>query len=255
MHPRFACSTSRFPKAPLFPSFSPKHSSKCQLFCVTGGSGAGGIPGRFGCAASITFRRRAGATPYVPVQLDILISRGFSYHLLKHWVITRAKWPNLSLRQRSVVLDSFMGTFTTAEPCLCLVWWNFPPPAGEIPPSQGNSKPHTCCYTPAPWSMSCLRGKVLFQGIYFLKYCGIFRLWGAILGRGFGVGHSALLVSIIPSIEQWCFFHRQGGISKCCPPHLMGAEGFSSRECVQAESFRLFFFSRSGKGFYSETEN
>lgn len=140
MYPRFARSTPCFPKALLFPSFFPKHSSKCQLFCVTGGFGAGGIPGRFGCAGSITFCGMAGATPYVRVQLDILISKGFSYHLLKHWVITTAKLPNLSLRQRSVVLDSFMGTFTSAETLLCCIWWNFTPSAGETPHSQGNSK-------------------------------------------------------------------------------------------------------------------
>lgn len=56
-----------------------------------------------------------GLVPYVRLQLDILISKVFSYHLLNHWVITTAKLHNLSERQLSVLLDSFICTFTSAE--------------------------------------------------------------------------------------------------------------------------------------------
>lgn len=34
--------------------------------------------------------------PYVRLQLDIMISKVFTYHLLNHWVITTAKLHNLS---------------------------------------------------------------------------------------------------------------------------------------------------------------
>lgn len=52
--------------------------------------------------------------------------------------------------------------------------------------------------TPALWRIPCLRGKVLFKVIRSIKRGGFVRLQSAILGNGFGVGHSALLVSIIP---------------------------------------------------------
>lgn len=142
-----------------------------------------------------------GDIPYVRLQLDILISKVFSYHLLNHWVITTAKLHNLSVRQLSVLLDSFICTFTSVKLFLCFIWLNLSPFGGEISLGRGNFKIGNTYYSPpALWRITHLRGKVPIEVIYSIEHGGFLRLQCAILGNRSGAGHSAILDSIIPWI-------------------------------------------------------
>lgn len=55
-----------------------------RLFCVTGGFCAMGIKEGLGVLVTLPSAEWMGGIPYVRLQLDILISKVFSYHLLNH---------------------------------------------------------------------------------------------------------------------------------------------------------------------------